>query len=83
MILDIDLKIDVFFVSAKRRNGFPSHVRRDITALLTNPRICGRKRGFIVIGKTRGSHIPALMIINNAFVKPFAHNKMLLLLKNL
>ena len=33
MILDIDLKIDVFFVSAKRRNGFPSHVRRDITGL--------------------------------------------------
>ena len=33
MILDIDLKIDVFFVSAKRRNGFPGHVRRDITGL--------------------------------------------------
>ena len=83
MILDIDLRIDVFFYVCQEAKRFSGCERRVQPALLTDPRICGLKRGFTVIGKTRGSHIPALMIINNAFVKPFAHNKMLLLLKNL
>ena len=54
MILDIDRKIDVFFLSAKRRNRFLGHARRDITGLAHSFENLRTKKRFYRYRKNEG-----------------------------